>query len=212
MGRRRQEGSGERLPRATKKRHKEKKKRQHQKPLPTAGYSKRDHKGEETKEYGPVGWSLRSVRWLARYVALIDPPDEMHLGVALYYFGSKELMRRMIEVGEQTQKGQLFLEHVHKVSVTTDKYASGSGYAPAVALRGLPSSPSTALLVLCLLSWRSWLVRAAGPTARQSSSFSARGGAGPSVRRARRVSPTGPPCSSSTSARPTRRPNAAPPN
>jgi|OM-RGC.v1.034257566 hypothetical protein len=45
---------------------------------------------------------------------------KMRLGAALYYFTSEQLMTRMLEIGEQTQKGQLFLEHVRKVSVGTD--------------------------------------------------------------------------------------------
>eukprot|EP00616_Rhizochromulina_sp_CCMP1243_P012533 CAMPEP_0118977248 /NCGR_PEP_ID=MMETSP1173-20130426/20888_1 /TAXON_ID=1034831 /ORGANISM="Rhizochromulina marina cf, Strain CCMP1243" /LENGTH=686 /DNA_ID=CAMNT_0006927331 /DNA_START=33 /DNA_END=2093 /DNA_ORIENTATION=+ len=71
------------------------------------------------------GWMQKrgdkNTNWKKRYVALIDPPEELHLGVALYYFEAKQQMDRMLEIGEQTQKGQLFLEHVQKVSVTTDK-------------------------------------------------------------------------------------------
>lgn len=40
-----------------------------------------------------------------RYFALIDPQDEhAQLGPALYYFGSEQLMHRMIDLGEKTQK------------------------------------------------------------------------------------------------------------
>lgn len=56
-----------------------------------------------------------------RYVALIDPPAETGIGIALYYFVSKQMMNRMLEIGEQTQKGQLFLEHVQRISVSADK-------------------------------------------------------------------------------------------
>ena len=44
----------------------------------------------------------------------------MNLGCALYYFESQKDLDRMMEIGAQTQKGQLFLEHVRKVSVATD--------------------------------------------------------------------------------------------
>ena len=70
------------------------------------------------------GWMTKrgesNSSWRRRYFALIDPPEEMNLGAALYYFTSEALCTRMLEIGEQTQKGQLFLEHVKKVSVGTD--------------------------------------------------------------------------------------------
>ena len=59
--------------------------------------------------------------WKRRYFALIDPPEEMGLGAAIYYFATDKELKRMLEVGEQTQKGQLFLEHVKKVSVAQSR-------------------------------------------------------------------------------------------
>lgn len=79
----------------------------------------------EMPEPVQAGWMKKrgqtNSSWKRRYVALIDPPDEMGLGAALYYFVSEQSMRRLIDLGEQTQKGQLFLEHVIKVSANTDK-------------------------------------------------------------------------------------------
>eukprot|EP00615_Pteridomonas_danica_P012316 CAMPEP_0114354854 /NCGR_PEP_ID=MMETSP0101-20121206/19787_1 /TAXON_ID=38822 ORGANISM="Pteridomonas danica, Strain PT" /NCGR_SAMPLE_ID=MMETSP0101 /ASSEMBLY_ACC=CAM_ASM_000211 /LENGTH=568 /DNA_ID=CAMNT_0001496521 /DNA_START=60 /DNA_END=1766 /DNA_ORIENTATION=+ len=59
--------------------------------------------------------------WKRRFFALIDPPEEMNLGAALYYFTSQQDMERLLEIGLQTQKGQLFLEFIQKVVVATDK-------------------------------------------------------------------------------------------
>jgi len=58
--------------------------------------------------------------WKRRYFALIDCPEELGIGCAIYYFGSEKELTRMLEIGDQTQKGQLFLEHVKKVAVATD--------------------------------------------------------------------------------------------
>jgi hypothetical protein len=55
--------------------------------------------------------------WKRRYFALIDPPPEMNLGAAIYYFDNEKSLSRMLEIGEHTQKGQLFLEHVKKVCI-----------------------------------------------------------------------------------------------
>ncbi len=44
----------------------------------------------------------------------------MRLGCALYYFATEKELTRMLEIGEQTQKGQLFLDHVKRVAVATD--------------------------------------------------------------------------------------------
>lgn len=51
---------------------------------------------------------------------MIDPPQEMNIGAGLYYFENKREMERLMEMGKKTQKGQLFLELVQKVSVATD--------------------------------------------------------------------------------------------
>ena len=58
--------------------------------------------------------------WKRRYFALIDPPEELGLGAAIYYFGAEKDLTRLLELGEQSQKGQLFLEHVKKVATATD--------------------------------------------------------------------------------------------
>lgn len=57
---------------------------------------------------------------ITRFFALIDPPQEMNIGAGLYYFENQREMERLMEMGKKTQKGQLFLELVHKVSVATD--------------------------------------------------------------------------------------------
>jgi len=71
------------------------------------------------------GWMMKrgehNSSWKRRYFALIDPPEDMGLGTALYYFESERLMNKMMELGEQTQKGQLFLEAVQSVSISQDR-------------------------------------------------------------------------------------------
>mmetsp|Transcript_51301 Transcript_51301/g.69862 ORF Transcript_51301/g.69862 Transcript_51301/m.69862 type:complete len:296 (-) Transcript_51301:201-1088(-) len=95
--------------------------------------SKQMHK---LKDRGPLelpkpiamGWMQKrgegNSAWKRRYFALIDPPAEQNIGIALYYFGSPQLMDRMLELGEQTQKGQLFLEKVNKVRVIEENSSS----------------------------------------------------------------------------------------
>jgi hypothetical protein len=72
-----------------------------------------------------MGWMHKRgesmTAWKRRFFALIDPPEEMGLGAALYYFSSQQEMERLLEIGLQTQKGQLFLEFIQKVVVATDK-------------------------------------------------------------------------------------------
>ena len=50
--------------------------------------------------------------WKRRYFALIDSPE---VGCAVYYFEHQKDLARLMEIGEQKQKGQLFLEHDRKV-------------------------------------------------------------------------------------------------
>ena len=48
------------------------------------------------------GWMMKrgehNSSWKRRYFALIDPPEDMGLGTALYYFESERLMNKMMEV------------------------------------------------------------------------------------------------------------------
>lgn len=71
------------------------------------------------------GWMKKrgenNLNWKKRYFAIIDPEEALCLGTALYYFESKDALQRMLELGEQTQKGQVFFSAIKKTSMAFDK-------------------------------------------------------------------------------------------
>lgn len=71
------------------------------------------------------GWMMKrgenNARWKRRYFAIIDPEEALCLGSALYYFESEDALRRMLELGEQTQKGQVFFSAIKSVNMAFDR-------------------------------------------------------------------------------------------